>query len=551
MLGSRLPAGTYATGWSGKNSYVGGEKDETIGTVHLGAREYDPATGRFLSVDPIVDFNEPKQQNPYVYANNSPVTFSDPSGLSIAPPTMPIKDFTDAEAAWANMIQGKSALDIALEIAMGILKDASGYNDIRDCLGGSWGACAGLALDAALPFAGRAKRIIKALDRAWEAFNSWSQKLALARDILRRVERYQQAMAKYAEDLAEWKRQVEEAAERARKLEEEAAAARRAAQEAAAAAAKKADEAKATAAKQAKASATKAKKADSGGKVAKSSETKKADAPNKPTGKNTGNGEGSRAAKAPASTQRGDTSTPKGETCNSFVPGTNVLMADGSAKPIEAVEIGDRVVATNAESGSSSVQPVVAQILGEGQKNLVEIKIDTDGTKGDALETLTATDGHPFWAPALNKWLKATDLTAGQWLQSSAGTWLQVTEVKRWTQQKSVHNLTVASEHTYYVVAGTTPVLVHNCDITMEEALDRAIAHVGDEAEAEVMISGSGGVQFMSVSIDDLGREIRKIARFDINANSSHVQKLGPHLNLETKINGKTVKKGPLADPHT
>ncbi|MBT2480362.1 RHS repeat-associated core domain-containing protein [Streptomyces sp. ISL-94] len=436
--------------WPGKKNFVGGELDESTGLVHLGAREYDPSTGRFLSVDPVVDFNEPKQQNPYVYANNSPVTFSDPSGLSIAPPTMPIKDFSDAEAAWANMIQGKSALDIALEVAMGILKDASGYNDIRDCLGGDWGACAGLALDAALPFAGRAKRILKALDRAWDAFNSWSHKLALARDILRRVERYQQAMAKYAEDLAEWKRQIEEAAERARKLEEEAAAARRRVQEAAAAAAKKADEAKAAAAKQGKASAQKAKKADGDGKASKSSETKKADSPKKSNGKDSDSG-----------------GSQQGETCNSFVPGTKVLMADGSSKPIEDVAIGDEVVATNAESGATTAQPVVAQIIGEGQKNLVEITIDTDGAAGDASEKLTATDGHPFWAPSLDRWLKATDLTAGQWLQTSSGTWVQVTEVQRWTQQKKVRNLTVASEHTYYVLAGAAPILVHNCNVAL------------------------------------------------------------------------------------
>lgn len=428
--------------WPGKKGFVGGEVDETTGLVHLGAREYDPATGRFISVDPVVDFSEPKQQNAYVYANNSPVTFSDPSGLSIAPPTMPIKDFSDAEAAWANMIQGKSALDIALEVAMGILKDASGYNDIRDCLGGDWGACAGLALDAALPFAGRAKRILKALDRAWDAFNSWSHKLALARDILRRVERYQQAMAKYAEDLAEWKRQIEEAAERARKLEEEAAAARRRVQEAAAAAAKKADEAKATAAKQGKSSATKAKKADGDGKASKSAETKKNDEPKKSTGK------------------EADTGGSGG--CNSFVPGTAVLLADGTTKPIEEIDLGDKVLATEAETGATSAEPVAALIIGEGQKNLVEVTIDSDGDKGSATERLTATDGHPFWVPSVGEWLKATDLQAGQWLRTSAGTWVQVTEVKRWTQQKRVHNLTVASKHTYYVLAGDSALLVHN-----------------------------------------------------------------------------------------
>ncbi|RSS81480.1 polymorphic toxin-type HINT domain-containing protein [Streptomyces sp. WAC06614] len=422
----------------GKKGFVGGETDDSTGLVHLGAREYDPALGRFLSVDPIVDFNEPKQQNPYTYGANSPVTFSDPSGMSIAPPVMPVKDFTDAELAWAKWAQGRSALDVALEVAVGILKDASGYNDIRDCLGGDWGACAGLAFEAALPFAGKAKRILKALDRAWDAFNGWMSKLALARDIIARAQKYQQAMAKYAEDLAEWKRQIEEAAERARKLEEEAAAARRAAQEQAAAAARKADEARATAARQARESAAKAKKADRDGKATKAEEPKKA------------------AKKDPEA----------GETCNSFVPGTNVLMADGSTKPIEQIALGEEVLATDPESGTTTAEPVAALIVGEGQKNLVEVTIDTDGDRGSATDTITATDGHPFWVPALGDWLRAEDLKAGQWLQTSSGTWVQVTAVKAWTQHKRVHNLTVANHHTYYALAGASPLLVHNCNGT-------------------------------------------------------------------------------------
>lgn len=99
------------------------------------------------------------------------------------------------------------------------------------------------------------------------------------------------------------------------------------------------------------------------------------------------------------------------------------------------------------------------------------------------------------------------------------------------------------------MVAGNTPVLVHNCDVSMDEALDRAAAHVGDNPTS--VRSGSGGVQFMSESVDGAGNRVRKIARFDANPNSSHVRKLGPHINLETQINGKTVVKGPLKDPHT
>jgi hypothetical protein len=47
----------------------------------VGAREYDSTTGRFLSADPILDLEDPQQINGYAYANNSPVTRSDPSGL--------------------------------------------------------------------------------------------------------------------------------------------------------------------------------------------------------------------------------------------------------------------------------------------------------------------------------------------------------------------------------------------------------------------------------------------------------------------------------------
>ncbi|WP_162638695.1 RHS repeat-associated core domain-containing protein [Streptomyces bacillaris] len=37
--------------------------------------------GRFISVDPIIDFDDPAQMNAYSYAHNSPLTKSDPTGL--------------------------------------------------------------------------------------------------------------------------------------------------------------------------------------------------------------------------------------------------------------------------------------------------------------------------------------------------------------------------------------------------------------------------------------------------------------------------------------
>ncbi len=65
--------------WPSPHGFVNGVRDPTS-LVHLGAREYDPVTGRFVSVDPVLDTADPQQMNGYSYATNSPVTLSDPDG---------------------------------------------------------------------------------------------------------------------------------------------------------------------------------------------------------------------------------------------------------------------------------------------------------------------------------------------------------------------------------------------------------------------------------------------------------------------------------------
>ncbi|WP_238005997.1 RHS repeat-associated core domain-containing protein [Dactylosporangium sp. AC04546] len=66
--------------WPDSHGFVGGVRDGT-GLTHLGAREYDPATGRFISDDLITDRSDPQQMNGYTYASNSPVTSADPTGM--------------------------------------------------------------------------------------------------------------------------------------------------------------------------------------------------------------------------------------------------------------------------------------------------------------------------------------------------------------------------------------------------------------------------------------------------------------------------------------
>jgi RHS repeat-associated protein len=74
------PRGTK-TSWLDDKGFLGKPADESTGLTHIGAREYDPAIGQFVNVDPIMVLDDPQTLNGYSYAGNSPVTHSDPTGL--------------------------------------------------------------------------------------------------------------------------------------------------------------------------------------------------------------------------------------------------------------------------------------------------------------------------------------------------------------------------------------------------------------------------------------------------------------------------------------
>ncbi len=73
--------GTDPTGWPDDHGFLGKPQDKTTGLTNVGAREYDPSIGRFLSVDPVMDTSDPQQMLGYTYGNNNPTTMSDPTGL--------------------------------------------------------------------------------------------------------------------------------------------------------------------------------------------------------------------------------------------------------------------------------------------------------------------------------------------------------------------------------------------------------------------------------------------------------------------------------------
>ncbi|MFI5648112.1 ricin-type beta-trefoil lectin domain protein [Kitasatospora sp. NPDC051705] len=75
--GSQPAAGV----WAGDKGFVGGLKDDVTGLTNLGARQYQPSTGRFVSPDPVLVPDDPQQWNSYGYSHSDPVNRSDPSGL--------------------------------------------------------------------------------------------------------------------------------------------------------------------------------------------------------------------------------------------------------------------------------------------------------------------------------------------------------------------------------------------------------------------------------------------------------------------------------------
>ncbi|WP_338898129.1 RHS repeat-associated core domain-containing protein [Streptomyces sp. TG1A-60] len=422
---------TEHSSWRSHRSYVGGGDDASSGLVHLGARVYDPATGRFLSADPVLDLADPVQMNGYVYCENNPVTFADPSGLASEGGNLTeYGGPTASQEAWARKTLNTSVSDIIMSVGWAALKEFVGWNDVTGCFsrGDLW-ACGSLFANA-IPWYKVAKipGVLKAAYRIGKAVHALMKAKEKARKIIE--------MAKKARELAR------KAKEAKRKAAERAAQLKKKAKQAATRAAKKGAQKTGNAVHKTQKATTKAK------------ETVKT---------------GYQRAKARVTGGKGGSCQDED---NSFTPGTLVLMADGTTKPIEDVTNGDKVQATDPETGETAVETVTAEITGEGVKHLVKVTIDTDtdtdtdtdGDQGQTTADITATDGHPFWVPELGEWIDATALTAGQWLRTGTGTHVQITAIKRWTTASAtVHNLTVSDLHTYYVLAGATPVLVHNC----------------------------------------------------------------------------------------
>ncbi|MFG1755024.1 polymorphic toxin-type HINT domain-containing protein [Streptosporangium sandarakinum] len=441
--------------WPGQKGFVGGVIDEATALTHLGAREYDAETGRFISVDPVFDVSDPQSWNGYAYADNNPVTGSDPTGLmydggtqcgiipsnpcnppsgggrggegggggsSYSPPPPPTSPphcgrwsfGCKAKKIWHEHKATIVNVTVAVVVTVGCEAATAGAGSIGcAAAGGAAGNLAGYLVST--------PRDEWSAGGAFKAAAVGAVAGAAGGVIGKGVGA---ALGKLA-----------------------TTATGRAAVGAASKAASKARSALGR----------------GGGAAAEGGESAGAAAGRAAAGRATGK------ARATSGARPG---------CNSFAAGTMVKLADGTSKAIERIKPGDKVLATDPATGVTVAEPVLGTITGKGVKRLVIITVDVDGDRGTKTGSLTATDGHPIWVPESGVWTNAGQLRPGMWLRTSAGTHVQITAVRHEVRQdQRVHNLSVADIHTYYTAAGKADILVHNtgCGVQGDGYLYRGI----------------------------------------------------------------------------
>ncbi|MFD7130232.1 polymorphic toxin-type HINT domain-containing protein [Streptomyces sp. NPDC059894] len=405
--------GNQTTPWAGDKGFVGGTKDTVTGLTHLGAREYDPAIGRFISVDPVLDLNDPQQVHGYTYSNNNPVTHSDPSGLCMADICgigYPIggtganggkKEYVTTAPKGAGGVGATSVTSVVSDTTT----DSGGGDGGDDC---GW-----------LSFCGVTKAYNGTVDWVSE------HKVEIA-----------QVVTEVAVGVA-----CASAATGAGFVSGGVGFAAAAGCGAIAGAAG--------------AAVGNALTEDADHSLAGQLGDMAEGAVWGAAGGGVGFGAGNAASKL------GKAAAKVLDKCHSFLPGTGVLLANGANKAIEDVAVGDVVVTTNPETGETVEKRVVDTITTEDDKDFTDISISVNGE----YSSIVATDTHPFWVPDLKKWVKAGDLQLGQTLRTSAGTHVQITALSHYTKRQRTHDLTIEDIHAYYVLAGATPVLVHNCNL--------------------------------------------------------------------------------------
>ncbi len=364
------------TTWPDDKGFLGKTNDENTALTHIGAREYDPSIGQFISVDPLLETDKPQTVNGYSYAANNPLTYSDPTGLALDP-----GNGRAHQSSTSGSGKGGDTRDSAFPLNPGVSYKPKDQGTPSQQLG--------RIVRSEMPGTPTIE-FIDAFDIALAKAESHWRKMyneplpldqigAVGVGVCSDEDACTDEQMGYFYDVYMPPEKMLEIAV-------------------------------------------------SGGRGAFATK------------------EMSELAKR----LRGG--------CKCFLAGTDVLMADGTTKNIEDVELGDEVMATDPETGEKGPRKVTRLIRTEDDKKFNKLSIATP----DGIEELTATHEHPFWSPSQKSWIEAGDLSVGMTLLTDDNKTVIVTANKPFTKHARTYNLTVDDLHTYYVLAGETPVLVHN-----------------------------------------------------------------------------------------
>ncbi|MBD0741685.1 hypothetical protein BG418_09325 [Streptomyces sp. CBMA152] len=446
------PRGTTPAGWIDNRGYLGKPVDSASGLNLLGARNYDPVLGRFLSVDPVLEAGDANQMGGYTYAGDDPVNGSDPSGLW--PSWSDVGDFftgvgdSVVGTPWEWGVNGLGYFGNSISSIW------NGENELFNEWTG-WEGPPGL-LDMELPH------------------NSWESDGHPLADLFG-VD--SNSTAYVAGEVTGTVAQVAADGYGVYKLAKDYKA-----EKAAVAAAGEVGEAGGTVSRMLR------DDPDAGTPPAKPDAGKPADG-GKPSKPSTGTHD-SPEPKPEAPVEAGS----GGGKC-SFTPDTLVLMDQGKTKPIGKIEVGDKVEAANPATGKDVGPRQVTAKFVNHDYDLVDIEVQGEDGKTATLHT---TSKHPFWDATDRDWVPAGKLKTGHTLATNRGQRATLVAIHTVTGAADMHNLTVAELHTYYVLAGTIPVLVHNtngaCDIG-DGYLYRGLAkgHRGYDAATEGRAVPRGG----------------------------------------------------------
>ncbi|MGW2658632.1 polymorphic toxin-type HINT domain-containing protein [Streptomyces sp. NPDC001478] len=389
------PRGTAPAFWPGQKGFVGGDIDPTTNLTHIGAREYDPTIGQFISVDPVMTLDQTQSLNGYSYANQHPATSSDPTGMC---------DDPTGNGHCVPGKFGKDAEDKAFK-PNGELADDGGTTGG----GGGGGGFAGATGSTTASTEDNCSFWSKCgLQRTWDTYKA--PVISMATEIGVGALCYGTTISS------------------------------------------------APLTGGASLAGTAGCGAIAGAAGALTYNWMSDDADHSASGQFGDMANGAIWGAASTVVTTAFAAKILGA-CHSFLPGTGVLLADGTRRAIEDIKAGDTVTTTDTANGKTVKKKVVDTITTEDDKAFTDVTIAAD----DGPSSIIATDTHPFWVPELKKWIQAGDLQVGQWLRTSAGTHVQITAVTHYTKRQRTHDLTIQGIHAYYVLAGATPVLVHNC----------------------------------------------------------------------------------------